>query len=407
MPRRRSYGTGELFVRADARGRETWYGRWHSGGRRIKRAIGPKRRAGSRDGLTRPQAERELRRRIESERPTPALSGMTIAVAGERLVRTLELEGRKASTLAAHESTLRVHLVPFFGERPIERIETADVEAFIATCRRGDCAPKSILNYLGTLHSIFEAERIRPNPVSGARKPKVEDTDPDIRFLTEEELEALLRSVPRDHLGATDRTLYLTAALTGLRQGELFALRWCDIDWQAMRIRVRRSYARKRAGREAQFGRPKSKRSSRSVPMHDRVAAELDRHHQGSAYQGDDDLVFGHPYTGGPLDSSNVLARFKGALDAAGVRRVRFHDLRHSFGTAMAAAGVPMRTLQEWMGHRDIKTTLTYADYQESEHERELVERAFRGPNRGPKLSETEVTPDDLRSLGERESHPA
>jgi hypothetical protein len=88
-----------------------------------------------------------------------------------------------------------------------------------------------------------------------------------------------------------------------------------------MRIRVRRSYARKRAGREAQFGRPKSKRSTRSVPMHDRVGQELERHFQRSAYQTDYDLVFCHPHIGGPLDHSKVLKRFKDALDAAGVRR--------------------------------------------------------------------------------------
>jgi integrase len=65
-----------------------------------------------------------------------------------------------------------------------------------------------------------------------------------------------------------------------------------------------------------------------------------------------------HPHIGGPLDSSNVLGRFKAALDAAELRQLRFHDLRHSFGTQMARAGVPMRTLQEWLGHRDIKTTM-------------------------------------------------
>jgi integrase len=57
---------------------------------------------------------------------------------------------------------------------------------------------------------------------------------------------------------------------------------------------------------------------------------------------------------------------------------VRFHDLRHTFGTRMAAAGAPLRTLQEWMGHRDFKTTLIYADCQPSECEAEFVERAFR-----------------------------
>src|SRR5262249_12565995 len=103
---------------------------------------------------------------------------------------------------------------------------------------------------------------------------------------------------------------------------------------------------------------------SRSVPAArcrctTESARPLDRHYQASHYQADDDLVFGHPRPGRPLDSSNVRARFKDALDAAGVRPVRFHDLRHTFGTQMATAGVTMRTLQEWMGHRDIKTTIS------------------------------------------------
>lgn len=80
--------------------------------------------------------------------------------------------------------------------------------------------------------------------------------------------------------------------------------------------------------------------------MHDRVAGELDAHFKGSAYQHDDDLVFGHPLIGRPLDGSKITKQFQKALKVAKVRRVRFHDLRHTFGTRMAAAGVPMRTLQ-------------------------------------------------------------
>ena len=224
------------------------------------------------------------------------------------------MQGRKASTLAAYETTLRAHLAPYFGDRPIHQITTEDVEGFIASRTAKGCAPKSIRNYVGALHAICDYARVRPNPVTDARKPEAAGTDPDIRFLSEAEVEALLRGVPDDPLGPTDRALYLTAAMTGLRQGELFALRWRDVDWVAGRIRVRRSYARKRAGREAQFGKPKSKRSSRSVPMHDRVGQELERHYQRSRYQADDALVFCHPNTGGPLDHSNVLGRLRDAL---------------------------------------------------------------------------------------------
>jgi integrase len=170
-----------------------------------------------------------------------------------------------------------------------------------------------------------------------------------------------------------------------LRQGELLALRWRDIGWSAGRIRVRRNYVR------GHLGAPKSRRSSRAVPMADRVAGELERHFQGSLYQGDDDLVFAHPHRGGVLDHSDLVKRFKRALSRARVREVRFHDLRHTFGTRMAASGVPMRTLQEWLGHRDLKTTEIYADYQPNARESEWVEAAF-GHKLGHKLSETEVT---------------
>ena len=84
---------------------------------------------------------------------------------------------------------------------------------------------------------------------------------------------------------------------------------------------------------------------------------------RASSYQGDDDLVFCHPGLGSVLDPSRVRKRFVRALDRAGVRRIRFHELRHTFGTQMAAAGAPLRAIQEWMGHADYATTSIYAHY--------------------------------------------
>ena len=96
-------------------------------------------------------------------------------------------------------------------------------------------------------------------------------------------------------------------------------------------------------------------------------------------WQGEGDLVFAHPQTGGPLPKANVTRRMRAALKAAKLDTAhRFHDLSHTFGTRMAAAGVPMRTLQEWMGHRDLATTQIYADYAPSAQEAEMVRRGFR-----------------------------
>ena len=146
-------------------------------------------------------------------------------------------------------------------------------------------------------------------------KPRASSGDPDIRFLEPEEIEALLRGVPNDDLGRVERRMYLAAAMTGMRQGELLALRWRDIDWPAQRVRIRRSYVR------GEFGTPKSKRSSRSVPLADRLAGELDRLHAETLFSADDSLVFAHPHTGKPIDRSRLLKRFKAALKRGEVRR--------------------------------------------------------------------------------------
>jgi integrase len=301
---------------------------------------------------------------------------VTIAEVGALLVEDRRAQGRKRTTIEAYESMIRVHLSPFFAARTLDRIGRREIQALIAHMRKTGSSAKTTRTALGILRSVFEYARregwVRANPCTLVDRPRSAEADPDIHFLEPEEIEALLRGVPDDDLGRVERRMYLAAAMTGMRQGELFALRWRDIDWLAQRVRIRRNFVR------GEFGTPKSKRSSRSVPLADRLAGELDQLHQETAYRHDDDLVFAHPHTGKPIDRSRLLKRFKAALKRAEVRSVRFHDLRHTFGTRMAAQGVPMGALQEMMGHRDFKTTLIYADYAPSAREAEWVEAAFR-----------------------------
>ena len=159
-------------------------------------------------------------------------------------------------------------------------------------------APKSIRNIIGTLSALFnfaKAPRRRwasTNPCDGAELPAIADAE-EIRFLTRPELERLTEHARRGMYQEIDRVLYLVAAMTGLRLGELLALRWRDVDWVAGVIRVRRNYVRGR------YGTPKSRRSTRAVPMADEVGGVLDRLFQASAFQGDDDHVFAHPAPAG------------------------------------------------------------------------------------------------------------
>jgi len=249
------------------------------------------------------------------------------------------------------------------------------IEAFVYAKLDEGKAPKSIRNYLGLLHSIiaYGVKRgwCEKNPVGQVEAPRA-NRDRDIRFLTLSELEAVLAASPDTALGRIDRLVFLTAAMTGMRRGEVVALRWQDIDWRVELIRVRQNFTR------GQFGTPKSRRSSRAVPLAPRLADELRVHREGCSIVEPTDLVFAHPELATVLDPSKLRKRFIACVNRAQVRPIRFHDLRHTFGTQMAAAGAPMRAIQEWLGHSDLRTTLIYADYALDPHQGALyADRAF------------------------------
>jgi integrase len=405
MASRRSYGTGSVFIHPTVQP-PTWYGQWWTpDGRRPKRKIGVARQPGSREGLTRTQAEAKLREKRAEIQITPRASGerLDVAQVGRRYRLHIERKGRKRSTVQNVESEVRVHLAPFFAGRAMDAITTEDVIDLVLLLEDSkELAPKTIRNIVATLSALFNYAMQRrcatANPCTGVELPAVPESG-EIRFLTLDEVDRLVEHARPGEFQALDRAIFLTAAMTGLRKGELLALRWKDVDWTAGRIRVRQNYVR------GEFGTPKSKRSSRSVPMADEVAGELDRLCTQSRWQGEDDLVFAHRLTGGPLPKANVTRRMRAALKAAKLDTShRFHDLRHTFGTMMAAAGVPMRTLQEWMGHRDLATTQRYADYAPSTREAEMVAAAVahaRGSIRGSNLSKSQMTSADANDAVE------
>ncbi len=369
------------------------------------RKVGPARTEHERDGLTKPQAEERFREMRQEHRPPPSHARVTMAEAGAELCRRLEIRGRKKSHRLTVASDLRNHIAPFFDDQELARITPADIERYIAAKLRvtttGEPAkrpqirssakdkrtrggrkskklsPKTIRNHLNVMHSVFEigqrAGWCAGNPVKLADRPVIRTTETRIKFLDQPELEKLLATTyPNDAFSRIEPTLYLTAAMTGLRQGELIGLRWRDVDLEARRVRVVSPYVR------GEFADPKSEGSGRSVPLAARVVEALDWLREQSVYSSESDLVFCHPESGRPLDRSKLIRRFKQATERAKVRQITFHELRHTFGTRMAAAGIPLRTIQHWMGHADAKTTQIYAHYQPSDAEADVVDAAFR-----------------------------
>ena len=384
---KRAYGTGRIFIKHDA-----YYGSWRTAeGKRTTRKLGMVRKGRS-DGLSKTQAEGVLREMIiaDASRPHGGPQPPTIRELGTALVARLQADGRKPSHIESVRYHLSKHIVPLLGDLPANDVDERDVRRLVDRMLRDGKAPKTVRNVAGTLHSVLrlavEQSVIDRNPCDMASLPQVRP-DATIRFLTVAELERVLDAPPGADTTQAERDwwpvvrlLVLTAAMTGMRLGELRALRWSDLDMAAMKVRVRQSYVR------SEYGAPKSRRSVRAIPLASRLVDELNDHHKRTVWNQDSDLVLAHPHTGRPLDRVRLLTHFKAALVRADVRPVRIHDLRHTFATTMAANGTPLRTLQEWMGHLDARTTQIYADYLPGEHEAAMVDAAFgpRTPIRTP-----------------------
>ena len=199
---KRSYGTGQLYVKQGS-----WYGRWRtSDGRRLNRRLGPVRETGGAAGLTRREAERVFRKAREAEetKPRPVVaSRVTVDDAGDSLRRKLAMQGSRKSYLEGCESMQRVHVVPGLQNAPVGAVERKDVEALAEAMLKAGRSAKTVRNVLTFAHSLFEHAIDEgwcvENPVRRATRPRRQragDAEPDLQFLTMDELEAVIRAIP-------------------------------------------------------------------------------------------------------------------------------------------------------------------------------------------------------------------
>ncbi len=297
-------------------------------------------------------------------------TGATFADAAAEYLRWVEHDRQlKPSTLRDYRSIVRVHLLPAFGAIRLEDVSLEHVEHFSATLAGNAMTNRTRLKVLTVLHGVMKrAQRVWKlpiNPVSGVEKP-ARRARVEIDVFAPEEIYALQRAAASEQ----DAAIYMTAAFTGLRRGEIVGLRWRDVDFSRQHIRVTASYT------EAGLTSPKSGKV-RSVPMAPTVAQALATLAQRPRWTTDDDLVF--PGTlGSYLDASALYRRYKVALAAAGLRDLRFHDLRHTFRTQVIGnPKVSILQLKEWMGHADIDTTMRYLHFASRTDDAALVAEAF------------------------------
>jgi integrase len=351
-----------------------WYAKYRlPDGRQVQRKIGPAWSGRTRPPLghfTKRQAEGWLRDILEQARrgtlPGLVRTGATVADAAAEYLRYIEHDReRKPSTVQGYRWIIYAQILPTFGQMQLEDVTSEHVERWLAAMgRRASTRTKALVLLRGIFQRARKAYGLTTNPASEVERPALSRSG-DIEVFSPEEVSALARAASSEQDGA----IFLTAAFTGLRAGELLALRWRDVDFAGAVVRVRASYA------GGALTTPKSGKV-RSVPLAPEVAEALAKLSQRERFTGDDELVFAGE-AGAFLDGSALRRRYKAALKRARLRPLRFHDLRHTFGTRMIAKA-DIRRVQEWMGHADILTTMRYLHYAPRAEDARLVAEAFR-----------------------------
>jgi integrase len=218
---------------------------------------------------------------------------------------------------------------------------------------------KLIVCLSGIYHRARKVWGITYDPVDDVERPYVRPSL-DLDVYSPGEVRALVAAAASER----DAAIFLTAAFTGLRLGELVALRWRDVDLDRRLVRVRGTWS------GTELSAPKTGKV-RSVPLAPQVAEVLARlpapSHHGLVFAGAD---------GSYLDSSALRRRYRKAQAAAGLPPLRFHDLRHTFATTMIAR-TSIRHVQEWMSHCDLHSTMRYLHYAPRDDDAQLVAEAF------------------------------
>ena len=364
--------------------------------------------------VTQYAADAAEQERVEHER---RVRGVTFREVADGYMRWLaEVQGAKPSTLRDYGYMLARdrHIMAALGERRASKLSVRDVEAVLAAVSVTGASPRTVNKHRALISAVYgygmrsSTFGLPMNPASGADKRR-EPHRGVLLYFTPEEIEALARTFEAGlHRDPTrpavseqehearraedqqEAELVRLAAYAGLRQGELLALRWRDVDFAGSAITVARAIS---AGVETST---KSGRVRR-VPLPDQAAAALDRLSRRRDFTGPDELVFCNAL-GRSLDSSALRRRFKRARDAAGLRPLRFHDLRHTYGSLLAAAGVDLVTIQAAMGHGALVTTGRYLHARPAADQAAVFTRAFQIAASVDELVTAEKSPDDLQA---------
>ena len=354
--RRHKKVIGKAWVKA--------YGKTPRGATRWRGADGPKPGP---ECLTPREAEDWLRRTLAdatiNEPPKPLVPTVTFQEAAMEWLRYIEFDRERSNTTVTdYRNTVYGALIPHFGaETPVNAITTKDIDDYRdQELAAGRISRRTLQKQLVLMHGLLKRAKrkgwVEYNAAADAERITFKRSG-DVNVLTPSQVDAVAAAAA----DATLRVAILVAAYTGLRMGELRALRWRDVDFAKRSVFVRRNFT---GGQERV---PKSGKV-RSVPMVDQALVALDGLSRREAHVAPDSLVFCDEW-GRHLYDYTIRNGFYDALEAAGLGALRagedpivFHDLRHTFGT-LAVQAFPLTDVKAYMGHEDIGTTMIYVHH--------------------------------------------
>lgn len=252
----------------------------------------------------------------------------------------------RIGTWKQYEMIVRIHIKPTLGTVKLDKLNALQVQSFYRERLDAGLSPRRVQYVHVTIRKALKDAvkwRLIPYNVADAVTPP-RPTKPEITPLSAEQVKVLLAAARGDRLEA----LYTLAVTTGMRIGEMFGLKWSDVDLEAGILRVRRTVAA-----DGTVNAPKTASSRRTVRLSRLATRSLSKHPRTAEW------VFASA-AGTPVGICNFHKNsWRPLLQRAGLPHARVHDLRHTAATLMLSRGVPVKVVSEMLGHADVSTTLS------------------------------------------------
>ena len=357
MSKKRANGEGSIRKRKDGR----WEGRYTAGydpntGKRIIKNV---------LGKTQAEAREKLRKAMEAALGVNILraDGYTVAAWLKTWYELYAKPNIRTATANRYELMINVYTIPRIGNIKLSKLTGHDLQKLYkdlmenGRIHRGKNAVAGLSST--TVHSLHlmlhcafqravKERLISRNPTEDCIAPKVRKVE--MKILPPEDMKAYLQAADRHGV----LPMFYLELVSGLRKGELVALRWSDLNVETRTISISKQYVRNPDGSLA-LSEPKTETSIRQVSIPQTAVDLLKGEH---AKHPDSKYMFPSPLTGGMYHPDSVVNIHKKLLKAAGLDHIRFHDLRHTFATMALQNGVDVKTVSAMLGHYDAGFTL-------------------------------------------------